>query len=225
MRLPLVPRRLALLLGVAALATLAGAALPVREWALRLAGAARGLGPAGPLAFAAAYLGAGLLALPVAPLSFAAGLAFGPLAGALLAVPLTTAAGSAAFLAGRRLGLPARARGELALPGGLSDRDAFRLVLLLRLSPVTPFAIVNLGFGATRMRLRDFAAASLLGSIPAVSTYAALGGIVSAPGAASSRWLLAGGALLTAVAAAGCLRVAAAARSATGAASAAAPER
>lgn len=200
-----------LLLAVAALAALAGPFLPAREWALRLAAAARGLGPAAPLAFAVAYVAGGLLALPVSPLSFAAGLAFGPLAGAVLAVPLTTLGAAAAFLAGRRVG---RTRGGpgLALPAGLPDHDAFRLVLLLRLSPVTPFALVNFGFGATRMRLRDFAAASLLGSIPTVATYAALGALVSTPGSSTVRWLVLGGVVLTAVAAGGCVRVATAAR-------------
>jgi uncharacterized membrane protein YdjX (TVP38/TMEM64 family) len=209
-RLPL-PRRLVVLLALVAGATVAGAFLPVREWALALADGARALGPAAPLAFAAAYVAFGLLALPVSPLSFAAGLAFGPVAGALLAVPLTTLAGSAAFLASRRLGR-APADGGLSLPAGLPDRDAFRLLLLLRLSPVMPFALVNVGLGATRMRLRDFAAASILGSIPAVSTYAALGALVTAPDRATGRWLAAAGALLTAVAGVGCARLVAAAR-------------
>ncbi|WP_242395079.1 TVP38/TMEM64 family protein [Anaeromyxobacter oryzisoli] len=205
------PRRLVILLALTAVAALVGPLLPVREWALRLAGATRELGLAAPLAFAAAYVAGALLALPVSPLSFAAGLAFGPVGGALLAVPLTTLGASAAFLAGRRLGRPPGGPG-LALPAGLEDRDAFRLVLLLRLAPVTPFAMVNFGFGATRMPLRAFAAASLLGSIPSIATYAALGALVSSPSSATTRWLVLGGVVLTAIAAAGCLRVASAAR-------------
>jgi uncharacterized membrane protein YdjX (TVP38/TMEM64 family) len=209
------PRRLVVLLAIAALAAVAGAFLPVRDWALRLAGAADALGPAAPLAFLAAYLAAGLLALPLAPLSLAAGLAFGPLGGALLALPCNTLAACAAFLAGRRVGRPVRA-GGLALPAGLSDRDGFRLVLLLRLSPASPFSVLNFAFGATRLRLRTFALASLLGSVPVVPAYAALGGLVTRPDAPALRWLGAGGAVLTAIAVTGLARLAARARASRG---------
>jgi uncharacterized membrane protein YdjX (TVP38/TMEM64 family) len=52
-----------------------------------------------------------------------------------------------------------------AMDRGLRARGAF-YVLLLRLTPVFPFWMLNLGLGLTRVRLRDFTWATLVGVLP-----------------------------------------------------------
>lgn len=209
--MPARPSRRVIALALLALVALAAALfLPVQAWAGALAVRVRGLGLLGPLAFLAAYLTATLLAVPISPISAAAGLAFGPFLGAALAAPCIAASASVAFLVGRRVagGAPYRpASGLLATALQLADHRGFRLILLLRLSPLTPFAPLNFAFGATRMRLRDFALASLLGSLLPATCYAAIGASVGAPGGVGTRALAAAGALLTAVAGAGCARL------------------
>ncbi|HEX5631737.1 MAG TPA: VTT domain-containing protein, partial [Gemmatimonadales bacterium] len=48
--------------------------------------------------------------------------------------------------------------------------DGFRLVLLLRLSPVVPFSVLNYALGLTQVRLRDFVLASI-GMVPGTLLY------------------------------------------------------
>ncbi len=51
--------------------------------------------------------------------------------------------------------------GRLAAIDRAIARKGFRLVLLLRLSPVVPYSLLNYALGLTRVRFRDF----LLGSV------------------------------------------------------------
>jgi uncharacterized membrane protein YdjX (TVP38/TMEM64 family) len=60
---------------------------------------------------------------------------------------------------------PRLARVLAAMDRGLRVRGAF-YVLLLRLTPVFPFWMLNLGLGLTRVRLRDYTWATLLGMLP-----------------------------------------------------------
>ncbi len=54
-------------------------------------------------------------------------------------------------------------------------KDAFLYVLSLRLLPVVPFWLVNLGAGLVRIRLRTFFLATLIGILPLSLVYAGLG--------------------------------------------------
>lgn len=147
--------------------------------------AARGAGAAGLALHAGAYLVAALLGLPVSPLTVAAGAAYGPLAGAALAVPSSTIAGCAAFLVGRVIARdPERiacGTGRVARAARAIGRGGVRLVVLLRLAPVVPFSVLNFAFGATPTRLVPFALGSFLGTIPSQLCYAWLGAVLARP--------------------------------------------
>jgi len=67
---------------------------------------------------------------------------------------------------GRRLG---------ALDGALA-REGWRLVCLIRLSPVMPFAPTSLALGASAVALRDYVLGTLA-SLPALFAYVALGAL------------------------------------------------
>src|SRR5437868_12676088 len=55
-----------------------------------------------------------------------------------------------------------------ALDRGFREHGAY-YVLLLRLTPVFPFWVLNLGLGLTPVRLRDYWWASQLGMLPATA--------------------------------------------------------
>jgi uncharacterized membrane protein YdjX (TVP38/TMEM64 family) len=56
------------------------------------------------------------------------------------------------------------------------QRRGFLAVLYARIAPGAPFALVSYGAGMARVRLRDFALATLIGASPRAFAYAALGG-------------------------------------------------
>jgi uncharacterized membrane protein YdjX (TVP38/TMEM64 family) len=51
----------------------------------------------------------------------------------------------------------------------------FRIVLLLRLSPLFPFNLLNYGLGLTKVKLRDYVLASAIGMAPGTVLYVYLG--------------------------------------------------
>jgi uncharacterized membrane protein YdjX (TVP38/TMEM64 family) len=58
---------------------------------------------------------------------------------------------------------------------------AFRSLALLRLAPAVPATLLNYAAGLTRIRLRTFVAASVLGGAPRIFAYTALGGSLAHP--------------------------------------------
>jgi uncharacterized membrane protein YdjX (TVP38/TMEM64 family) len=147
--------------------------------------AARGLGVRGVLLFVAVYVVGALLALPVAPVTIAAGATYGTLLGAALGVPSVTLAGACTFLVGRFLATHPHAfavgQGRVAKAVRAIGRGGLRLVLVLRLAPVVPFALLNYAFGMTPTTLREFALGTFVGTIPSQLAYAFLGAIVTWP--------------------------------------------
>jgi uncharacterized membrane protein YdjX (TVP38/TMEM64 family) len=145
----------------------------VVEW-LRDAGAWQG-----PLCFAL-FVAANLAFVPNALLAPAAGFVCGfPLGLATVLLARPTAAVLAYGLA-RSLFREAAARAAArvarfeALDRALAA-GGFKVVLLLRLSPMLPSTISNYVLGATAVRFRDYALGSALGTIPTSTLYTYLG--------------------------------------------------
>jgi uncharacterized membrane protein YdjX (TVP38/TMEM64 family) len=197
-----------LLLVGAALALLALSVARRPDWVLEALLAARDAGPPGRLAYALLYLVAGLLMLPAGPLTVGAGHAFGPVVGVLVAAPATCLASCLPFLLGRTLlrgpvtRRLARIEGWPLLAEAIR-RSGFQVVALLRATPLVPFPVLNYFVGSTPLRLRDFAAGSFVGMLPATMLYAWLGSLLPDPrqaveGVRFDSWgLLAGLGLLT----------------------------
>ena len=57
--------------------------------------------------------------------------------------------------------------------------SGFKIVFLLRLSPIFPFNLLNYALGVTRVRFRDYVIASLLGMLPGTFLYVYLGSLVT----------------------------------------------
>ncbi len=189
--------------GIAAGAVLALAAvafvLPVEERAVQLVEWFRGAGALGAGVFALAYLLATLYLLPGAILTLGAGFAYGPLWGTLLVSPVSVAAATMAFLMGRSLARRWVARrleghSRFAAIDRAVGENGFKVVFLLRLSPVLPFNLLNYALGLTRVRLRDYVAASLPGMLPGTLLYVYLGSLATSAGdLANGRGSAAGG--------------------------------
>jgi uncharacterized membrane protein YdjX (TVP38/TMEM64 family) len=187
-------RRRVLLAGLVLAAAAAFLLLaPWRAWVGAFSGWARDAGPAGVAAFALAYGAGSVLALPVWPLTAAAGIAWGTGRGFAVALPASAVGASLAFAAGRTFlrGVVERrvARDPRldALDHAVAEQGA-TLVVLLRLSPLAPQNVVNYALSGTRLSLGAFALASLVGMGPmtfawawAGSTFGSLEGMGGRP--------------------------------------------
>jgi len=174
--------RIRLAFGIAAVVALVLAVcmLPVDRWTEWLLARAHGTGAWGVVAFAAAYVIAPLLLLPGSLLTLGAGFLYGRLWGTVLVSPASVVAAAIAFLLGRTA-LRKRVEGRIASDQRLRAIDAavarrgFRVVLLLRLSPVVPFSLLNYALGATRVGFWTYLAGSFFGMLPGTFLYVSLG--------------------------------------------------
>ena len=196
----------ALVVGIAALATTAVLA-PLHA----VPEAVGRLGPAAPVA--GVIVGAGLLMalVPRTPVSVACGLLFGATLGSACALAVMAVAAAATFAAGRLLGQAFLSRWAERVAGrriGRSwatldrwiSREGMLAVAAVRSLPIAPYGLVGYAYGASAVRVRDYAVGSLLAGTPTAVTYALLGAAVGAAGEASPLTLLplAIGTLLTA---------------------------
>jgi uncharacterized membrane protein YdjX (TVP38/TMEM64 family) len=158
--------------------------LPVNTWLLGLIERIRDMGLAGAGVFLVAYVAATVLALPGSILTLGAGFAYGPVYGTLLVMLASNLGAVSAFLLGRTV-LRERVSRRIAGDARFSAMDAavgaqgFRVVLLLRLSPLFPFNLLNYALGLTRVRLRDYVVASVVGMFPGTLLYVYLGSLVT----------------------------------------------
>lgn len=134
--------------------------------------------------FASVYIAVTGLSLPVATwLSLIAGALFGRWWGTCIVSVSATIGATVAFLSSRFLfrgWVESRFRTRLqGLREGL-ERDGGFYVLLLRLVPLFPFFLVNLGLGVTRVRLTTYVALSWIGMLPATFLFASAGTEIAA---------------------------------------------
>jgi phosphatidylserine/phosphatidylglycerophosphate/cardiolipin synthase-like enzyme/uncharacterized membrane protein YdjX (TVP38/TMEM64 family) len=127
--------------------------------------------PLAPLWFVLCYVAAAVISVPVTVLIAATGLVFGASWGGVYAFLGTTAAAAVSYSIGNWLGRDAVRKLAGARVNRLSERVAKRgivAVVVLRLLPVAPFAIVNLVAGASHIRMRDFMIGTMLGMGPGI---------------------------------------------------------
>jgi uncharacterized membrane protein YdjX (TVP38/TMEM64 family) len=166
--------------------------LPVNAWVLRLVESIRGTGAIGVALFAVAYVAATVVLLPGSVLTAGAGFAYGPFWGTLLVSPVSILAATAAFLLGRtvlRGWIARRTKGNprYAAIDEAIGKSGLKIVLLLRLSPLVPFNLLNYALGLTRVSVRDYILASALGMLPGTVLYVYLGSIVTSASELASK--------------------------------------
>ncbi len=156
-------------------------ALPVSEWAGSFQRWILGLGVWGVAIFAGVFIAATLVLAPDWPLAVAAGMVYG-----LWAVPLVLgaaiAAASLAFLAARYLArhrvraMLATSRRFAAVDNAVTE-EGWKIVVLLRLSPLVPFNVQNYLFGITDIPFPHYFAATCAGIIPGTALFVCLGAL------------------------------------------------
>ncbi|MBA3563027.1 MAG: TVP38/TMEM64 family protein [Gammaproteobacteria bacterium] len=154
--------------------------LPVEEWAAAFDQWIQQLGVWGGVVFAAVYVLATVLVMPAWPLTVVAGLAYGVAIGFPLVLVSATVGATLAFLVARYL-LRQQVEKKLgernlfrAVDRAISDKG-WRVVGLLRLSPVVPFNLQNYLYGITGIRFWHYVAATFIGMMPGTLMYVYFG--------------------------------------------------
>ncbi len=159
-----------------------------------------------------------ILLVPGMALSAGVGAVYGFAAGAALAWSATVVGQTAAFCVGRYLlrdlvadVLVARVPNFSAIEGSI-QKEGWKLVLLLRLSPLLPFNLLNYALSVTAIDLLSFAVPSAVAVAPWVLAFCWLGAVSNdlldalSGGHATATWLVMG-ALLFAVGMFGVMRI------------------
>lgn len=186
----------------------AAAFLPVKEWVKAFSEWARTLGAPGVAIFIAVYVLATVLCLPGWIFTIAAGLVYGVAGGFAVAWLSATLGCTASFLCARYL---IRERVERALKrnrrfaavDAAIGEQGWKIVGLLRLSPIIPFNLSNYFYGVTAVGLWPYVFATAIGMLPGTFLYVYLGaagraGVDDEGGGSPWKWgLLAVGLLAT----------------------------
>lgn len=177
--------------------------LPVREWIEGFRDWITGLGALGVAVYALLYVAVALVLGPAWAMTLAAGLAYG-LWGVPVVMLSATLAACTAFLIARYLAhgrvtrLVDDNRRLKALKRAVSE-EGWRVVGLMRLSPVFPFGLQNYLFGITDIKLLPYALATFVGMGPGSVLYVylgSLGSIGAGEEAGPLRWTLVGAGLV-----------------------------
>lgn len=134
------------------------------------------MGPMGVVYFGLIYLVAEIFAVPATPLTLSAGYLFGVTKGASVVLLSATIAASVAFLIGKTFlrswvetileDKPQYAKLDRAI-----GKEGFKLLLLVRLSPIFPFALSNYLYGASSIDFASYFWGTLLGFTPGTIAY------------------------------------------------------
>lgn len=160
-----------------------GATLPVADALTAALEAVRDAGLAGQVGFVALYALATIALVPASWLTLGAGAVWGPWVGIALVWPGAVIGATGAFALGRtalRETVAARvaARPRLAAVEQALGRRGATLALLLRLSPVVPFGVLNYALGMTPLTLGRFVLSTAVGILPGTFLYVYLGSTV-----------------------------------------------
>ena len=161
--------------------SIAVAFLPVKDWVKAFSDWVQTLGAVGVVLFIAVYALATVLFLPGWIFTVAAGLIYGVIGGTAVALTGAIIGSTLAFLCGRYL---VRKRVETATTGNRKfeaidkaiGEQGWKIVGLLRLSPLIPFNLSNYFYGVTGVGFWPYVLASAVGMLPGTLLYAYLGG-------------------------------------------------
>lgn len=145
--------------------------LPVGAWIESFQGWVKDLGPIGYVVYVLVYVIVCVTFLPASPLTIGAGAIFGFVEGAIVVIIGATLGATASFLLGRtimRRRIEAMAANNpkfRALDRAIA-REGGKIVFLVRLAPIFPFAYINFAFGLTGVRTLSYIVATFFGIIP-----------------------------------------------------------
>lgn len=167
--------------------------LPVDDWLKVFSKWIEGLGVWGYVLFVGVYILACLVLAPGTPLTIAAGLVFGLGWGFVVVLIGATLGSALAFLSARyvvRDKVKKMLKGKpkfTAIEQAITD-DGWKVVLMLRLSPLVPFNLQNYFFGVTEVKFWHFVAATFVGIMPGSLLYLYIGAAGQALGGGGGKW-------------------------------------
>lgn len=168
-------------MGIAAVALLlVWRFLPVESWLQELQRRVAGMGVMGGVVFGLVYVAAALLFVPGSALTIGAGLVFGLKWGTMVASAASTTAAAVAFLIARHLARShvekrARRHEKFGAMDSAIREKGWKVVALLRLSPVVPFSLSNYLYGLTAVGFWPYLIASWAAMLPGTVLYVYLG--------------------------------------------------
>lgn len=173
-----------LVLGIVALVALAVCGLTFKENIIASLSSfvdyVDSLGVMGYVLFLLGYVVLEVFAVPAFPLTMSAGALFGTYSGTLLVTTAATIAAAIAFLISRYVardkvkkiadGYPKFKAIDKAI-----GEDSLRVVAVMRLSPLMPFAISNYLYGLTSVKFKSYVIGSFFGMMPGTFAYVSAG--------------------------------------------------
>ncbi|KAJ8905965.1 hypothetical protein NDN08_002466 [Rhodosorus marinus] len=134
------------------------------------------LGPAGSIAYGLMYTLLEIFAVPALPLTVGCGYLFGPVKGTAIVSLSSTAAAGLSFIISRYalrdvFGRLAANNAKFRAIDKAVSKEGFKYTLLLRLSPLLPFALSNYLYGLTSLRFAPYILGSWLGMLPGTIAY------------------------------------------------------
>jgi uncharacterized membrane protein YdjX (TVP38/TMEM64 family) len=145
--------------------------LPVIPCLAHVLGCVQRSGVWGPVVLGVFYVVCCVFLVPGSIPTLAAGYLFGVAIGSVTAILGSTVGACAAFLVGRTMarGWIARRiarRRRFTAIDRMIGRHGFKIVLLSRLSPISPFIVLNYLFSLTKVSFWEYTWGSLIGMIP-----------------------------------------------------------
>ena len=164
------------------LISVGAAFLPIGQWLKGFTDWVRHLGVAGAFVYIGIYALAAVLFLPGAIFTIAAGLVYGIAGGTAVAITGATIGASFAFLIARylvrqRIENYAKKNKRFGAIDEAIGKQGWKIVGLLRLSPLIPFNASNYLYGVTSIGFWPYLLASFFGMLPGTLLYAYLGAI------------------------------------------------
>jgi uncharacterized membrane protein YdjX (TVP38/TMEM64 family) len=141
------------------------------------------LGPWGPVAFIIIYIVAVVLFVPASILTLGAGFVYGLGWGGVYVLIAATIAGNLTFVIARHFARDWMSRKTASHPKFKSvddaiARDGWKIVALIRLAPIFPFAFMSYAFGLTRIPWRHYFLANFA-MIPGTMMYVYFGTVLN----------------------------------------------
>jgi uncharacterized membrane protein YdjX (TVP38/TMEM64 family) len=154
--------------------------LPVRQWLIRFQDYIDNFGPLGPIVYALTYVVLTIFLIPGSALTLGAGAIFGLWRGAITVIIGANLGALCSFMLTRtflrdKVGQWAKSNPKFAILDYAIGHEGFKMVLLSRLSPVFPFTLLNYLLGLTRVRVKSYILANLIGMLPGTFLYVYLG--------------------------------------------------
>lgn len=182
--------------------------LPLKDWVKAFSEWVEQRGAFGYVIFIGAYAIATVLFFPGSLLTIGAGLAFGLWRGFLVVSAGSTLGASLAFLLARylvrtRVEASAKNNPKFAAMDDAIGKEGWKMVAMLRLSPLLPFNLSNYLYGVTKIAFWPYVAASWVGMLPGTFLYVYLGAAgkqASSGGDAGPwKWILLGAGLIATI--------------------------